>query len=134
MSYFVIFFYFKLLLQRVYAMGDVYPESAKLPKGDYSLQLLFIERKLDKVVINLTNFYCFFIQNLRSFYYILLLWQEAVQLSFYTQLDGPVTRHELPYVVTLGRDQPIYFSIPTSSFLFHLHSQPNVVRCCCEIT
>ncbi|CAI9260290.1 unnamed protein product [Lactuca saligna] len=67
--------------KRVYAMGDVYPESAKLPKGEYNLQLhlrhenvqyleklkqlvLFIERKLDK---------------------------EAVQLSFYTQPDGPVT-------------------------------------------
>ncbi|XP_076907869.1 tripeptidyl-peptidase 2-like [Bidens hawaiensis] len=67
--------------KRVYAMGDVYPDYAKLPKGDYTLQLhlrhenvqyleklkqlvLFIERKLEK---------------------------EAVQLSFYTQPDGPVT-------------------------------------------
>ncbi|KAM0047332.1 putative tripeptidyl-peptidase II [Helianthus debilis subsp. tardiflorus] len=66
--------------KRIYATGDVYPEYAKLPKGDYTLQLhlrhenvsyleklkqlvLFIERKLDK----------------------------AVQLSFYTQPDGPVT-------------------------------------------
>ncbi|GJY09672.1 tripeptidyl-peptidase 2 isoform X2 [Tanacetum coccineum] len=67
--------------KRVYAMGDVYPDYAKLPKGDYTLQLhlrhedvqileklkqlvVFIERKLEK---------------------------EAVQLSFYTQPDGPVT-------------------------------------------
>nr|GEW39471.1 tripeptidyl-peptidase 2 isoform X2 [Tanacetum cinerariifolium] len=67
--------------KRVYAMGDVYPDYAKLPKGHYTLQLhlrhedvqileklkqlvVFIERKLEK---------------------------EAVQLSFYTQPDGPVT-------------------------------------------
>ncbi|KAG8381312.1 hypothetical protein BUALT_Bualt06G0109300 [Buddleja alternifolia] len=67
--------------KRVYAMGDVYPEAAKLPKGEYTLQLylrhdnvqylekmkqlvIFIEKKLDE--------------------------KEAVRLSFYTQPDGPV--------------------------------------------
>ncbi|KAL7107112.1 hypothetical protein ACP275_06G033500 [Erythranthe tilingii] len=67
--------------KRVYAMGDVYPETAKLPKGEYTLQLylrhdnvqylekmkqlvIFIEKKLDE--------------------------KESIQLSFYTQPDGPV--------------------------------------------
>ncbi|XP_058205932.1 tripeptidyl-peptidase 2 isoform X1 [Rhododendron vialii] len=67
--------------KRVYAMGDVYPKSAKLPKGEYSLQLylrhdnvqylekmkqllLFIERKLED--------------------------KEVIRLSFYSQPDGPV--------------------------------------------
>ncbi|XP_047329580.1 tripeptidyl-peptidase 2 isoform X2 [Impatiens glandulifera] len=66
--------------KRVYAMGDVYPESRKLPKGEYTLQVylrhdnvqllekmkqlvLFIEKKLEK---------------------------ESIQLSFYTEPDGPV--------------------------------------------
>ena len=26
-------------MQRVHSMGDVYPNSAKLPKGEYTLQL-----------------------------------------------------------------------------------------------
>lgn len=67
--------------KRVFAMGDVYPKSAKLPKGEYSLQLylrhdnvqyldkmkglvLFIERKLEA--------------------------KEAIDLSFYVQPDGPI--------------------------------------------
>ncbi|KAL3524283.1 hypothetical protein ACH5RR_017117 [Cinchona calisaya] len=67
--------------KRVYAMGDVYPDSVKLPKGEYTLQLylrhdnlqylegmkglvLFIERKLDE--------------------------KEVLRLSFYSQPDGPV--------------------------------------------
>jgi tripeptidyl-peptidase-2 len=67
--------------KRVYATGDVYPSSTRLPKGDYTLQLylrhdnvqylekmkqlvLFIERKLDD--------------------------KENIRLSFYSQPDGPV--------------------------------------------
>ncbi|XP_027110305.2 tripeptidyl-peptidase 2 isoform X1 [Coffea arabica] len=67
--------------KRVYAMGDVYPDSAKLPKGEYNLQLylrhdnlqylesmkglvLFIERKLEE--------------------------KEVIKLSFYSQPDGPI--------------------------------------------
>ncbi|KAL5567987.1 hypothetical protein UlMin_024562 [Ulmus minor] len=67
--------------KRVYAMGDVYPESSKLPKGEYTLQLylrhdnvqylekmkqlvLFIERKLED--------------------------KEVIRLSFFSQPDGPL--------------------------------------------
>ncbi|PON90851.1 Tripeptidyl peptidase [Trema orientale] len=67
--------------KRVFAMGDVYPDSSKLPKGEYNLQLylrhdnvqyleklkqlvLFIERKLDE--------------------------KDVVRLSFFSQPDGPV--------------------------------------------
>ncbi|CAE6185616.1 unnamed protein product [Arabidopsis arenosa] len=56
--------------KRVYAMGDVYPESSKLPKGEYKLQLylrhenvqlleklkqliLFIERNMGEIRLNL---------------------------------------------------------------------------------
>ncbi|KAJ0441484.1 putative tripeptidyl-peptidase II [Helianthus annuus] len=82
------------LLESV-CLSDVYPEYAKLPKGDYTLQLhlrhenvsyleklkqlvLFIERKLDK---------------------------EDVQLSFYTQPDGPVTGTGSYSSSTLDPDQ-----------------------------
>ncbi|XP_026379744.1 tripeptidyl-peptidase 2-like isoform X1 [Papaver somniferum] len=67
--------------KRVYATGDVYPKSVKLPKGDYNLQLylrhdnvqylekmkqlvLFIEKKLEE--------------------------KDFIRLSFYSQPDGPV--------------------------------------------
>ncbi|XP_009617650.1 tripeptidyl-peptidase 2 [Nicotiana tomentosiformis] len=68
--------------KRVHAMGDVYPDSAKLPKGEYTIQLylrhdnvqylekmkqlvLFTERKLEE--------------------------KEIVRLNFYSQPDGPLT-------------------------------------------
>ncbi|KAK9063197.1 hypothetical protein SSX86_017067 [Deinandra increscens subsp. villosa] len=95
--------------KRVYAMGDVYPEYAKLPKGEYTLQLhlrhenvqylenlkqlvLFIERKLDK---------------------------EAVQLSFYTQPDGPVTGIGSYSSSTLdpGTKEAFYIGPPTKDKL-----------------
>ncbi|XP_024992283.1 tripeptidyl-peptidase 2 isoform X2 [Cynara cardunculus var. scolymus] len=91
--------------KRVYAMGDVYPDSAKLPKGEYTLQLhlrhenmqyleklkqlvLFIERKLEK---------------------------EAVQLSFYNQPDGPVTGNGSFKSSTLdpGSKEAFYVGPPT---------------------
>ncbi|KAK1260823.1 hypothetical protein QJS04_geneDACA001995 [Acorus gramineus] len=67
--------------KRVYATGDVYPKYVKLPKGVYNLHLyirhanvevleklkqlvLFIERKLDK--------------------------KDVIQLSFFSQPDGPI--------------------------------------------
>ncbi|KAJ9553504.1 hypothetical protein OSB04_017549 [Centaurea solstitialis] len=92
--------------KRVYAMGDVYPDSAKLPKGEYTLQLhlrhenmqyleklkqlvLFIERKLEKV--------------------------EAVQLSFYTQPDGPVTGNGTfkSSILDPGSKEAFYVGPPT---------------------
>ncbi|CAN4087751.1 unnamed protein product [Withania somnifera] len=68
--------------KRVHAMGDVYPDFAKLPKGEYTVQLylrhdnvqylekmkqlvLFIERKLEE--------------------------KDIVRLNFYSQPDGPLT-------------------------------------------
>lgn len=33
------FFHFIIKSKRVHGMGDVYPKSTKLPKGDYTLQL-----------------------------------------------------------------------------------------------
>ncbi|KAK1416389.1 hypothetical protein QVD17_32180 [Tagetes erecta] len=95
--------------KRVYAMGDVYPDYAKLPKGEYTLRLhlrhenvqylenlkqlvLFIERKLDK---------------------------EAVQLSFYTQPDGPVTGTGSYRLSTLdpGSKEAFYVGPPTKDKL-----------------
>ncbi|KAL8257342.1 hypothetical protein R6Q59_029383 [Mikania micrantha] len=95
--------------KRVYAMGDVYPDYAKLPKGEYTLQLhlrhenvqylenlkqlvLFVERKLDK---------------------------EAVQLNFYTQPDGPVTGTGSYKSSTLcpGSKEAFYIGPPTKEKL-----------------
>ncbi|KAF6162219.1 hypothetical protein GIB67_008348 [Kingdonia uniflora] len=69
-------------LQRVHTMGDVYPKSTKLPKGEYTLQfylrhdnvqylekmkqlVLFVEKKLEE--------------------------KDFIRLSFFSQPDGPVT-------------------------------------------
>ncbi|WKA07238.1 hypothetical protein VitviT2T_025087 [Vitis vinifera] len=67
--------------KRVYAIGDVYPNSSKLPKGEYNLLLhlrhdnvLFLE-KMKQLLL-------FIERNVED--------KEAVRLSFFSQPDGPI--------------------------------------------
>ncbi|KAJ4706019.1 Tripeptidyl-peptidase 2 [Melia azedarach] len=96
--------------KRVYAMGDVYPEYSKLPKGEYSLQLylrhdnvqylekmkqlvLFIERKLEE--------------------------KDVVRLSFFSQPDGPIMGNGTYKSSTLvpGKKEAFYLSPPAKDKL-----------------
>ncbi|GER51008.1 tripeptidyl-peptidase [Striga asiatica] len=66
----------------VYAVGDVYPRAAKLPKGQYTLQLYLRHdnvQYLDKM------------KHLVLFIEKILEKKDTIQLSFYSQPDGPVT-------------------------------------------
>ncbi|KAF3954240.1 hypothetical protein CMV_020394 [Castanea mollissima] len=66
--------------RRIYAMGDVYPNFSKLPKGEYNLQLYqhdnvqYLE-KLKQLVL-------FTERNLEE--------KNVIRLNFFSQLDGPV--------------------------------------------
>lgn len=96
--------------KRVYAMGDVYPKFAKLPKGEFELQLclrhdnvqylekmkglvLFIERKLEE--------------------------KEVIGLSFFSQPDGPVMGNGSFESSTLvpGKKESFYVGPPTKEKL-----------------
>ncbi|XP_071686212.1 tripeptidyl-peptidase 2 [Rutidosis leptorrhynchoides] len=67
--------------KRVYAKGDVYPAYVKLPKGEYTLQLLLRNENVQ------------YLEKLKQLVLFIerKLGKEAMQLSFYTQPDGPVT-------------------------------------------
>ncbi|XP_047941197.1 tripeptidyl-peptidase 2 isoform X1 [Salvia hispanica] len=68
--------------KRVYTMGDVYPDTAKLPKGDYTLQL-YLRHENVQYLEKMKQLVLFIEKNLDE--------KEAIHLSFYSQPDGPVT-------------------------------------------
>ncbi|OVA01192.1 Peptidase S8/S53 domain [Macleaya cordata] len=67
--------------KRVYAMGDAYPKSTKLPKGDYNLQL-YIRHDNVQYLERMKQLVLFIEKNLEE--------KEFVRLSFFSQPDGPV--------------------------------------------
>ncbi|KAL0371709.1 UNVERIFIED_CONTAM: Tripeptidyl-peptidase 2 [Sesamum calycinum] len=62
-------------------MGDVYPDTAKLPKGDYTLQL-YLRHDNVQYLEKMKQFVLFIEKNLDE--------KDAIRLSFYAQPDGPV--------------------------------------------
>ncbi|GER46667.1 tripeptidyl-peptidase [Striga asiatica] len=68
--------------KRVYAMGDVYPDAAKLPKGEYTLQL-YLRHDNVQYLDKMKQLVLFIEKNLEE--------KDAIRLSFYSQPDGPVT-------------------------------------------
>uniref|UniRef100_A0A5B6YUZ2 Tripeptidyl-peptidase 2 n=1 Tax=Davidia involucrata TaxID=16924 RepID=A0A5B6YUZ2_DAVIN len=67
--------------KRVYAMGDVYPDSKKLPKGEYNLQL-YLRHDNVQYLEKMKQLVLFIERNLEE--------KEVIRLSFYSQPDGPV--------------------------------------------
>ncbi|KAA8533720.1 hypothetical protein F0562_031237 [Nyssa sinensis] len=67
--------------KRVYAMGDVYPDSKKLPKGEYTLQL-YLRHDNVQYLEKMKQLVLFIERNLEE--------KEVIRLSFYSQPDGPV--------------------------------------------
>ncbi|WMV20533.1 hypothetical protein MTR67_013918 [Solanum verrucosum] len=102
--------------KRVHAKGDVYPDSSKLPKGEYTVQLylrhdnvqylekmkqlvLFIERKLEEKLCSCypslhVQDYMFKVMRFDLLLKVLVFArssQDIVRLNFYSQPDGPLT-------------------------------------------
>ncbi|THG07936.1 hypothetical protein TEA_023335 [Camellia sinensis var. sinensis] len=67
--------------KRVYTMGDVYPNSTKLPKGEYNLQL-YLRHDNVQYLEKMKPLVLFIERNLED--------KEIIRLSFYSQPDGPV--------------------------------------------
>ncbi|CAH9123538.1 unnamed protein product [Cuscuta epithymum] len=68
--------------KRVYTMGDVYPKSSKLPKGEYSLQL-YLRHDNVQYLEKMKQLVLFIERTLEA--------KDTIQLNFYGQPDGPVT-------------------------------------------
>lgn len=67
--------------KRVYAMGDVYPKSTKLPKGDFTLQLSLRHDNV-QYLEKMKQLVLFIQRNLDE--------KEVIRLSFFSEPDGPV--------------------------------------------
>ncbi|XP_068645593.1 tripeptidyl-peptidase 2 isoform X2 [Aristolochia californica] len=69
------------LNKRVYSMGDVYPKSVKLPKGDYNLQL-YLRHDNVQYLEKMKQLVLFIDRSLED--------KEVIRLSFFSQPDGPI--------------------------------------------
>ncbi|KAG9441237.1 hypothetical protein H6P81_017091 [Aristolochia fimbriata] len=65
----------------VYSMGDVYPKSVKLPKGDYNLQL-YLRHDNVQYLEKMKQLVLFIDRSLED--------KEVIRLSFFSHPDGPI--------------------------------------------
>uniref|UniRef100_M8AQP4 tripeptidyl-peptidase II n=1 Tax=Aegilops tauschii TaxID=37682 RepID=M8AQP4_AEGTA len=65
----------------VYSSGDVYPSYVKLPKGEYTLQL-YIRHENVQILEKLKQLVLFIERKLEK--------KDCIQLSFYSEPDGPI--------------------------------------------
>ncbi|TKY51308.1 Tripeptidyl-peptidase 2 [Spatholobus suberectus] len=67
--------------KQVYSSGDVYPNSAKLPKGEYNLQL-YLRHDNVQILEKMKQLMLFIERNLEE--------KEIIRLCFFSQPDGPL--------------------------------------------
>ncbi|XP_042510355.1 tripeptidyl-peptidase 2 [Macadamia integrifolia] len=96
--------------KRVYSMGDVYPNSIKLPKGDYTLQL-YLRHDNIQCLEKMKQLVLFIERNLEE--------KEFIRLSFFSQPDGPVMGNGnfSPSILVPGSVEAFYVGPPTKDKL-----------------
>ncbi|KAL8148295.1 hypothetical protein AgCh_005606 [Apium graveolens] len=96
--------------KRVYEMGDVYPKSTKLPKGDYTLQL-YLRHDNVQYLEKMRQLVLFIERSLED--------KDAIPLSFYIQPDGPLTSNGSfkSSVLVPGGKEAFYVGPPTKEKL-----------------
>ncbi|AES62527.2 tripeptidyl peptidase II [Medicago truncatula] len=67
--------------KRVYSSGDAYPNSTKLPKGEYSLQL-YVRHEDLQILEKMKHLVLFIERNLED--------KDIIRLSFFSKPDGPL--------------------------------------------
>ncbi|KAJ1385009.1 Peptidase S8/S53 domain [Sesbania bispinosa] len=67
--------------KQVYSSGDVYPNSTKLPKGEYNLQL-YVRHDSLQILEKMKQLVLFIERNLEE--------KDIIRLSFFSQPDGPL--------------------------------------------
>ncbi|KAI6696312.1 hypothetical protein NL676_016431 [Syzygium grande] len=105
--------------KRVHAMGDVYPESSKLPKGEYTLQL-YLRHDNVHYLEKMKQLVLFIEGNLEE--------KDAMRLSFFSQPDGPVMGNGSydSSVLIPGKKEAIYLGPPNKDKI-PKNSQPGSV-------
>ncbi|KAK9724622.1 hypothetical protein RND81_05G087400 [Saponaria officinalis] len=93
--------------KRVYAVGDVYPKAAKLPKGEFTLQL-YLRHDNMQLLEKMKTLVIFIERNLEN--------KDIVKLSFYSQPDGHMTGNGSfkSSVLVPGSKEAFYIGSPTN--------------------
>ncbi|KAG6716915.1 hypothetical protein I3842_04G072100 [Carya illinoinensis] len=96
--------------KRVYAMGDAYPKSSKLPKGEFNLQL-YLRHDNVQYLEKLKQLVLFIERNLEE--------KDVIRLSFFSQPDGPIMGNGSFKSSTLvpGKNEAIYLGPPSKDKL-----------------
>ncbi|KAF7813180.1 tripeptidyl-peptidase 2-like isoform X1 [Senna tora] len=91
--------------KRVYSSGDAYPNSTKLPKGEYTLQL-YVRHDNVQILEKMKQLVLFIERNLED--------KDAIRLSFFSQPDGPFIGNGTFKSSTLvpGIKEAIYLGTP----------------------
>ncbi|KAH7557647.1 hypothetical protein JRO89_XS11G0196700 [Xanthoceras sorbifolium] len=96
--------------KRVYAMGDVYPSSSKLPKGEYTLRL-YLRHDNEHCLEKMKQLVLFIERNLEK--------KDVIRLNFFSQPDGPVMGNGSykSSILVPGKKEAFYLSPPTKEKL-----------------
>ncbi|XP_057988709.1 tripeptidyl-peptidase 2 isoform X2 [Hevea brasiliensis] len=96
--------------KRVYAMGDVYPNSSKLPKGEYNLQL-YLRHDNVQYLEKMKQLVLFIERNLDD--------KDVIRLNFFSEPDGSVMGNGAfkSSVLVPGKKEAIYLGPPVKEKL-----------------
>ncbi|XP_022724563.1 tripeptidyl-peptidase 2-like isoform X2 [Durio zibethinus] len=105
--------------KRVYAMGDCYPNSSKLPKGEYTLQL-HLRHDNVQYLEKMKQLVLFLERNLEE--------KDVVRLNFFSEPDGPVMGNGTfkSSVLVPGKKESFYLSPPNKDKIPKNSSQGSV--------
>ncbi|MBA0831085.1 hypothetical protein Goarm_015575, partial [Gossypium armourianum] len=106
--------------KRVYAMGDCYPASSQLPKGEYSLRL-YLRHDNVQYLEKMKQLVLFLERNLEE--------KDIIPLSFFSEPDGPVMGNgTFKYSILVpGIKESFYLSPPNKDKLPKCSSQGSVL-------
>ncbi|KAG4118359.1 hypothetical protein ERO13_D11G009700v2 [Gossypium hirsutum] len=106
--------------KRVYAMGDCYPASSQLPKGEYSLRL-YLRHDNVQYLEKMKQLVLFLERNLEE--------KDIIPLNFFSEPDGPVMGNgTFKYSILVpGIKESFYLSPPNKDKLPKCSSQGSVL-------
>ncbi|KAB2016864.1 hypothetical protein ES319_D08G122200v1 [Gossypium barbadense] len=106
--------------KRVYAMGDCYPKSSKLIKGEYTLQL-YLRHDNVQYLEKMKQLVLFLERNMEE--------KDVVRLNFFSEPDGPVMGNGTfkSSVLVPGKKEAFYLSPPNQDKLPKNSSQGSIL-------
>ncbi|KAJ8771388.1 hypothetical protein K2173_026565 [Erythroxylum novogranatense] len=96
--------------KRVYAMGDVYPSSTRLPKGEYNIQL-YLRHDNVQLLEKMKQLVLFIERKLED--------KDVLRLNFFSEPDGPVMGNGAfkSSILIPGKKEALYVGPPAKDML-----------------